>query len=69
MNFIRILCSGFTKNFSSKAAQDLYPLGSKSNISRIKSALIERELIEELSDGTIRLSDTVFQKWFTKEWM
>lgn len=41
MNFIRILCSWFTKNFSSKAAQDLYSLGC----------------------------DTVFQKWFTKEWM
>lgn len=52
MNFIRLLCSGFTKDFGSKAAQELYPIGSKSNISRIKSALLEREIIEELSDGT-----------------
>ena len=69
MNFIRLLCSGFSKDFGTKAAQDLYPIGSKSNVVRIKSALMERELIEELSDGSIRLSDRVFQKWFTKEWM
>ena len=69
MNFIRLLCSGFNKGFGSKSAQGLYPLGSKSNISRVKSALMEREVIEELPDATIRLSDTVFQKWFIKEWM
>ena len=69
MNFIRLLCSGFNKDFGSKSAQGLYPLGSKSNISRVKSALMERELIEELPDAPIRLSATVFLKWFIKEWM
>lgn len=69
MNFIRLLCSGFTKEFGSKRAQDLFPLGSKSNIPRVKSALIEKELIEESPDGTVRLADCVFQQWFIKEWL
>ncbi len=69
MNFIRHLCNGVSKDFGSKKAQETYALGSKSNISRIKAALIEKELIEELPDGTVRLSDSVFRRWFTKEWM
>ena len=51
---------------SSKRVTDLYPLGTKSNISRIRKALIERELIEERVDGVF-LSDAVFEKWFNRE--
>ncbi len=69
MNFIRLLCSGVSKDFGSKKTQEMFPLGTKSNISRIKSALTEKEIVEELPDGTFRLADSVFQKWFTKEWM
>lgn len=69
MNFIRLLCSGVSKDFGSKKVQELFSLGTKSNISRIKSALTEKEIVEELPDGTFRLADSVFQKWFTKEWM
>lgn len=69
MNFIRLLCSGVSKDFGSKKTQELFPLGTKSNISRIKSALTEKEIVEELPDGTFRLADRVFQRWFTKEWM
>lgn len=69
MNFIRLLCSGVSKDFGSKKVQDMLPLGSKSNLSRIKSALIEKEIVEEMPDGTYRLTDSVFQKWFVKEWM
>lgn len=69
MNFIRLLCSGVSKDFGSKKVQDMLPLGSKSNLSRIKSALIEKEIVEEMPDGTCRLTDSVFQKWFVKEWM
>ena len=66
LNFIRALCAGFHADFGSKKVSDLYPLGSKSNISRIKKALIERELIEERLDGVF-LSDVVFEKWFNRE--
>lgn len=69
MNFIRLLCSGVTREFGSKKVQDMFALGTKSNITRIKSALTEKELVEELPDGSFRIADNVFQKWFVKEWM
>lgn len=69
MNFIRLLCSGISKDFGSKDVQAMFSLGTKSNISRVKAALIEREIVEEMPDGTFCLTDSVFQKWFTKEWM
>ena len=66
LNFIRALCAGFHSDFGSKNVIEQYPLGSKSNISRIKTALMERELIEERLDGVF-LSDAVFEIWFNRE--
>ena len=66
LNFIRALCSGIHTDFGSKRVTSQYPLGTKSNIARIKKALMERELIEERTDGVF-LSDVVFEKWFNRE--
>ena len=44
-----------------------YNLGSKSNIARIKEALLDRELIETSQDG-VYLEDPVFRMWFNKKW-
>lgn len=66
LNFIRALCAGFHSDFGSKNVTEQYPLGSKSNIARIKTALTERELIEERLDGVF-LSDAVFEIWFNRE--
>ena len=68
MNLIRCLCQGIHKDFTSKGVLETYQLGSKSNISRLKKALIEKEIIEEEGD-TIVLSDPVFAIWFKKEYM
>lgn len=64
MNFLRLLCNGVDRNFGNSKVQSAFPLGSKSNISRIKTALVAKELIEEMSDGTVRLCDAVFGRWF-----
>jgi len=66
MNFIRAICCGVHTDFGSKAILEEYHLGSKSNISRIKTALRDRELIVIEEDG-VYLEDPIFQKWFTKE--
>lgn len=68
LNFIRALCSGIHTDFGSKEVNAQFPLGTKSNIARIKSALTEKELIEERIDG-IYLSDIVFEIWFNREFM
>lgn len=68
MNLIRCLCQGIHKDFTSKEVLETYQLGSKSNISRLKMALIEKEIIEE--DGvSLTLVDPVFALWFKKEYM
>lgn len=66
MNFLKALTQG-VQDFTSKTVLTNYNLGSKSNITRIKTILIRKELIENTFDG-IRFTDPVFQLWFTKEW-
>lgn len=68
MNFIRCLAQGNRKDFASKEILESYNLGSKSNISRLKMSLIEKEIIEE-EKGEIYLSDPIFELWFKKEYM
>lgn len=68
MNYIRALCSGVSKGFSSKSILEDFNLGTKSNISRIQNVLTSKELIEKNADG-IFLTDPVFKLWFTKEYM
>ena len=68
MNLIRCLCQGIHKDFTSKAVLETYQLGSKSNISRLKNTLIEKEIIETEGEMT-KLADPVFAIWFKKEYM
>ena len=68
INFIRAICNGVTSGFGSKAILLEYNLGSKSNISAIKNALIERELIES-KNGTVYIEDPIFRLWFRKKYM
>ena len=68
MNLIRCLCQGVRKDFTSKEVLETYQLGSKSNISRLKKTLVEKEIIEEEGD-TITLADPIFELWFKREYM
>lgn len=68
INFLRVLCSDIHSDFGSKKVTSRFALGTKSNVDRIKKALIERELIEERPDGTY-ISDVVFRQWFEREMM
>ena len=65
MNFMRALCDGITTDFGSKAILDTYNFGSKSNISRIKKALQDKELIDVDGDN-VYLEDPVFKIWFKR---
>lgn len=68
LNFIRILCLGHHSGFTSKVLAEQYPLGTKSNVDRIKRALLEKEIISIQKDG-IYLADCVFELWFKREMM
>lgn len=68
LNFIRIVCNGIHEGFSSKEVSAMYPIGTKSNIDRIKKTLLEKEIITVRKEGVF-LSDCVFGMWFKKEMM
>ena len=54
--------------FSSKKVDDIYPIGTKSNVERIKKALLEKEIITLTKEGVF-LADRVFEVWFKREFM
>lgn len=68
LNFIRAICKGYHNGFTSKAVVEQFPMGTKSNITRIKASLLDREIIDENGSGIV-LADAVFQKWFMREFM
>lgn len=65
MNMLRAICNDVTTDFGSKKIIDTYNLGSKSNISRLKSTLEDKELIET-SNGVTTICDPVFKLWFRR---
>ena len=66
MNFLKAVIDGIHSKFSSKEIILKYNLGTSANIVRLKSALLQKELIE--TDGKeIILADPVFGVWFKKE--
>ena len=68
MSFLRALCDGIHSDFGSKRIIDAYRLGTKSNITRLKSSLEDKELIET-SKGATTIADPVFLLWFKREYM
>lgn len=54
--------------FSSKKVDDIYPIGTKSNVERIKKALLEKEIITLTKEGVF-LADHVFETLFKREFM
>ena len=66
MNFLRALMSGVSKDFGEQRIRDEYQLGSSSNIPRLKSALISRDLVDY--DGNrYFITDPVFVLWFRRK--
>lgn len=66
MNFIRAICDGVHSDFGGKRVIDSYRLGTKSNISRLKASLEDKELIETSRGQTI-ITDPIFEMWFRRE--
>lgn len=66
MNLLRAICTGFHEDFGKKEVTSHYDLGSRSNLVKLKKALIEREIIEQTEDGLF-ISDPLFERWFKRE--
>lgn len=68
MNFIRAICSGIHTGFGTQATIKNFNLGTKSNLTRIKTSLTEKEIIETVN-GQVYLADPVFELWFRKTYL
>ena len=66
MNFLRAIMAGVTSDFGEYHVREEYQLGSNSNIQRLKTALMGRDLID--FDGkNYTLTDPVFAMWFQRK--
>lgn len=67
MNLLRAICAGIHEEYTSKAVTDVYNLGAKSNVVRIKTSLAEKEIIDVVK-GKAYIADPVFEMWFKREY-
>lgn len=66
LNLIRAICQGYHQDFGSKEVTCQFELGTKSNLSKLKKALVEREIIE-INETGCYIADPLFERWFTRE--
>ena len=64
MNFLRAMAAGHHKGFGEKEIREEFNLGSPANITRLKIALINKDLIEVQGQGMLNFTDPVFRLWF-----
>ena len=69
MNFLRAVAAGVHKGFGEKEIREEFNLGSPANITRLKNALINKDLIEVQGRGSLYLTDPVFRLWLQRRMM
>lgn len=68
LNFLRAIALGIKKDFGLSEVREEYNLGSYSNITRLKTALLERDLIEKKETEWV-ITDPIFAKWLKRKIM
>lgn len=69
LNFIRAVCQGYHRDFGKKEILAKFNIGTRSNIPKLQSALIEREIIDMDENSGYFISDPLFRVWFMREMM
>ena len=69
MNFLRAITMGHHHRFGEKEIREDFNLGSPANITRLKNALIKKDLIETQGRGLLYLTDPVFRLWLQRRMM
>ena len=69
MNFLRAIAMGHHHRFGEKEIREDFNLGSPANITRLKNALIKKDLIEAQGRGLLYLTDPVFRLWLQRRMM
>jgi len=66
LHFLKAVAGGITENFNSKSVMSEYKVGTSANISKIKKALQEKEIIE-FAGKKADFVDPVYKLWFIRE--
>mgnify|MGYP000818706062 FL=1 len=66
MNFLRALANGVHTGFTRSEILDTYQLGTAANISRLKKALTEKDLIMMTVPKKLEISDPILALWLKK---
>lgn len=66
MNFLRALANGVNTGFTRSEILDTYQLGTAANISRLKKALTEKDLIIMTAPKKLEISDPILALWLKR---
>lgn len=66
MNFLRALTDGITTGFTRSEILNNYQLGTAANISRLKKALTEKDLIALTAPKKLQISDPILALWLKR---
>lgn len=66
MNFLRALANGVNTGFTRSEILDTYQLGTAANISRLKKALTEKDLIMMTAPKILEISDPILALWLKR---
>lgn len=66
MNFLRALANGVHTGFTRSEILDTYQLGTAANISRLKKALTEKDLIMMTAPKILEISDPILALWLKR---
>lgn len=66
MNFLHAIADGIHTGFTLKSTLTNYRLGTSANISRLKKALIEKDLIDIVAPKTLDYADPILKMWLKK---
>jgi hypothetical protein len=66
LNFLRAVCDGLNSEFTKKDVIAKYNFGTSANVTRIKKALADKEIVD-VSSQKVTLVDPVFGLWFKRE--
>ena len=66
INFLYAIADG-VKNFSAKETLEKYDLGSSANIKNLRTAMLQRDLIDIIPGKSIELQDPIFTYWLKQQ--
>ncbi len=66
MNFLHAIANGIHTGFTASNVLSNYRLGTSANITRLRKALTEKDIIETIAPNTIDFSDPILKMWLKR---